>query len=484
MVAAFDLAGVWRWLELAEHELLLFAAVFFALGALDELLVDLAWLRMRLAGKARDTRFAGAPDAPLAGPAAVLIPAWGEADVIAAMLRHCRESWPQSAVRFYTGCYRNDPTTLAAMIAGAGADARVRIVVHAAEGPTTKADCLNRLYAALVDDERRNGLVTRSVILQDAEDMVHPAALAAIDCGLDTADFVQLPVLPVPQPRSRWIAGHYGDEFAEAHGKTMVVRDWLGVGLPAAGVGCGFSREALARIAATRGRGTGPAPLDAAPFAAECLTEDYELGLLIAADGGTSRFLRLRDAAGGLIATRELFPTDLGAAVRQKTRWLHGIAFQGWDRMGWGVSGKPLRLAELWMRLRDRRGPLTAIVLAVAYLGIAMWSVLLMAEWAGWHVAQPIDDELRLLLWLNLASFVWRAGVRFGFTAHAYGWVEGLRALPRIPFANVIAIMAGRRALAAYLRSLFGGRVRWEKTPHLRHASELAMPLRAVEVAQ
>ena len=493
MSAIFDLAGAWRWLELAEHELLLFAAVFFALGALDELLVDLAWLRLRLAGKARDVPFAtvfeNAPDAPLSGAAAVLIPAWGEAEVIGAMLRHCRESWPQAAVRFYAGCYRNDPATLAAMVAGAGDDARVRIVVHAAEGPTTKADCLNRLYAALVDDERRNGLTTRSVILQDAEDMVHPAALAVIDRALhgndgDTADFVQLPVLPVPQPRSRWIAGHYGDEFAEAHGKTMVVRDWLGVGLPAAGVGCGFAREALARIAAKRGHGAGPAPFDAAPFAAECLTEDYELGLLIAADGGTSRFLRLRDAAGSLIATRELFPTDLGVAVRQKTRWLHGIAFQGWDRMGWGVSGKPLRLAELWMRLRDRRGPLTAIVLAVAYLGIALWSVLLIAEWAGWHVAQPIDDQLRLLLWLNLASFVWRAGVRFFFTAHAYGWVEGLRALPRIPFANVIAIMAGRRALTAYLHSLFGGRVRWEKTPHLRHASELAVSLQAAKVAQ
>ena len=497
MSAAFDLAGALRWLELAEHELLLFAAVFFALGALDELLVDLAWLRLRLTGKARDLPFAEvfgiAPDAPLSGPAAVLIPAWGEAEVIAAMLCHCRTSWPQTAVRFYAGCYRNDPPTLAAMIAGAGGDARVRIVVYEAEGPTTKADCLNRLYAALVADERRSGVRARSVILQDAEDMVHPAALVAIDRALDTADFVQLPVLPVPQPRSRWIAGHYGDEFAEAHGKAMVVRDWLGVGIPAAGVGCGFAREALAGIAAVRGRGTGEAPFAAAPFAAapfaaapfaaECLTEDYELGLLIAAQGGTSRFLRLRDADGDLIATRELFPVDLGVAVRQKTRWLHGIAFQGWDRLGWGTSGKPLRPAELWMRLRDRRGPLTAIVLAVAYLGIALWGVLLVAQWAGWHDPAPIDDGLRWLLWLNLASFAWRAGVRFGFTAQAYGWAEGLRALPRIPFANIIAIMAGRRALTAYLRSLAGGRVRWEKTPHLRHASEL-VSLRTVEVAR
>ena len=44
----------------------------------------------------------------------------------------------------------------------------------------------------------------------------------------------------------------------------------------------------------------------------------------------------------------------------------------------------------------------------------------------------------------------------------------------RIPFANVIAIMAGRRATVAYLRSLLGGTVRWEKTPHPVHASMLA----------
>lgn len=472
---------VWRGVELAGHELLLFAAVFFALGALDELLVDLAWLRLRLTGRARDQRATHAPDRPLEGIAAVLVPAWREAEVIGAMVRHCLANWPQDALRLYVGCYRNDPETLAAIIAGAGDDPRVRIVIHAAPGPTTKADCLNRLYAALVADERRTGVRARSVILQDAEDLVHPAALAAIDAALGPraegrADFVQLPVLPVSQPRSRWIAGHYNDEFAEAHSKVMVVRDWLGVGIPAAGVGCGFAREALARIAAEPGRGSGEG---GGPFAAECLTEDYELGLLIAAQGGTSRFLRLRDANGGLVATRELFPSDLGVAVRQKTRWLHGIAFQGWDRLGWSTSDTPLRVAEVWMRLRDRRGPLTAIVLAMAYLGIVLWSVLLLAHLAGWHVAQPIDPALRVLLWINFASFLWRAALRFGFTAEAHGWAEGLRAVPRIPFANVIAIMAGRRALAAYLRSLAGERVRWEKTPHLRHASELVRPVPA-----
>ena len=450
----------WQWLEIVEHELLLFAAVFFLIGALDELAVDLAWLRLKLTGRTRPLRFGSAPDAPLRGIAAVLVPAWREAEVVAAMLRHCRASWPQHELRIYAGCYRNDAETLAALIEGAAADLRIRVVVHAADGPTTKADCLNRLYAALAADERRSGVRARSVILHDAEDMVHPEALALIDRTLDDADFVQIPVIPVPQPRSRWIAGHYGDEFAEAHGKTMVVRDWLAAGLPAAGVGCGFARDILETLARKRD--------GASPFATECLTEDYELGLLIAEAGGRQRFVRAVAPDGGLIATRELFPTDLGVAVRQKTRWLHGIAFQGWDRLGWHG-----RFSERWMRLRDRRGPLTALVLAAAYLLIVIWAVLFMATRAGWHDPAPLSRALVALLWINFASFVWRAGFRFGFTAQAYGWVEGLRAIPRIPFANVIAIMAGRRATAAYLRSLRGGAVRWEKTPHPVHATAL-----------
>ena len=452
--------GLWGWLEFVEHELLLFAAVCFVLGALDELAVDLAWLRLRLTGRTQSELFAPSPSAPLAGIVAVLVPAWREAAVVGAMLEHCRKVWPQRELRVYAGCYRNDAATMAALSHGAGRDIRIRIVVHAVAGPTTKADCLNRLYAALAADELRYGARARSVVLHDAEDLVHPDALALIDRELTSAEFVQLPVVPLPQPRSRWVAGHYGDEFAEAHGKTMVVRDRLGVGLPAAGVGCGFSREALERLAET-GDGRGP-------FAAECLTEDYELGLMIAQGGGRQRFVRARAADGSLIATQELFPTDLGAAVRQKTRWMHGIAFQGWDRLGW--SG---RLSERWMRLRDRRGPLTALVLAAAYAGIVIWAALWAAELAGWHEPTRLPSELIVLLWINLAAFVWRAGFRLAFTKQAYGWGEGLRSILRIPFANVIAIMAGRRATVAYARNLLGAAVVWEKTPHSVHASRL-----------
>ncbi|WP_338466759.1 glycosyl transferase family protein [Novosphingobium sp. ZN18A2] len=447
--------AVMEGLVLVQHELLLFAAFWLALGTLDEMLVDVAWLGLALRGRAGARPLTRPPDAPLGGIAAVFVPAWQEANVVGAMLSHCLESWPQAELRIYAGCYRNDTPTLCAMMEAAG-DPRLRIVVHDVDGPTTKADCLNRLYEALCDDEARAGFRARSIVLHDAEDLVHPAALSELDAALDQADFVQLPVMPEQQADSRWVAGHYADEFAEAHGKTMVVRDWLGVGLPSAGVGCAFSRDAIARIA--RRRGTPH------PFAPDSLTEDYECGLLVAEDGGKGRFLRIRDAAGALVATREFFPATLDAAVRQKTRWLHGIAFQGWDRLGWHR-----RPAEVWMRMRDRRGPLTAVVLVAAYLLIVIWPFAMVAERSGMIAALPYSRALEWLLVFNLAGFFWRAIMRFAFTAHVHGWVEGVRSVLRIHVSNVIAIIVGRRALLAYLRTLRGTGIRWDKTVHRRH---------------
>lgn len=450
--------GYWtplEWLALAERELLLFAGVFFLIGAVDELAIDIGWFWLKLTGRARTPRIdrRAVQARPLAGPVAVLIAAWQESHIIEFTVAHALAAWPQAELRLYVGCYRNDPDTLEAVMRGAGGDPRVRAVVHGADGPTTKADCLNRLYAAIEDDEARLGREFRLVVLHDAEDLVDPAALALLDEALEEADFIQLPVLPEPQPASRWIGSHYVEEFAEAHGKTMVVREALTASLPAAGVGCGFSRHILAKVAEQAGR-TGP-------FDADSLTEDYELGLRIRALGGRSRFLRLRGDDGQLVATRACFPARIDYAVRQKARWIHGIALQGWDRLGWhGGAG------EYWMLLRDRRGPMTALVLFAGYALLVLGAVLLAARelWPArpWR-ASPL---LEALLAANFAAFLWRAAMRFAFTAREYGWREGARALARIPVANVIAIMAGRRALAAYVAALFGAKPRWDKTFH------------------
>ncbi|MFZ1742411.1 MAG: glycosyl transferase family protein, partial [Pontixanthobacter sp.] len=447
----------WQWLVLVQHELLLFAGVFFLIGAMDELAVDLAWLWFRLTGKAHTRTISDQPDSKnLSGMAAVFIPAWQEAAVIGATVSHALSVWNYTELRIYAGCYRNDPATMDAIINAALGDRRLRLVIHDCDGPSTKADCLNRLYGALETDETRLGNRAHMIVLHDAEDMVDPAALIFLDRAICEADLAQIPVLPVPQVQSPWVAGHYCEEFAEAHGKAMVVRDALGAGMPLAGVGCAISRAAIERLAVARP--------DHCPFAAECLTEDYELGIGVADMGGKAKFIRQRHADGRLVATRACFPATLNQAVRQKTRWVHGIAFQGWDRLGW--SGRP---AEFWMRLRDRRGPFIALVLAVAYALLILSSV-------GWlfgllGFGEPIDlsPELKAILALNFISFAWRAAWRFAFTAREYGLGEGVFSILRIPVANIIAIMAGRRAFVAYLSSLAGHLPAWDKTEHSKH---------------
>ena len=453
------LEGVFQFLRGFENELMLFAGFWFVLGVADEIAIDLVWFWQRLVNKRRTHRLI--PDIEnrvLIGGAAVLIPAWQEAGVIGATIRHMLSAWKQAHLRVYVGCYANDTATLMAAMSAIDGDRRVRLVIFDRAGPTTKADCLNRLYRALSDDEQRAGVPFRSVILHDAEDMVHPAALSLMDTALSDADFVQLPVRPEPQSASRWIAGHYIDEFAEAHAKAMVVRDGLRAALPSAGVGCALRREILADLCRERGLGA------EGPFEAECLTEDYELGLLVTRRGGIGRFLRLRDSEGQLVATRSFFPASLPDAVRQKTRWVHGIAFQGWERLGW--QG---RAVDWWMAIRDRRGPLSALLLSIAYVLLFLAPALALAERAGLAPPRIATPLLSAMIWFCFAGLVWRAAMRFAFTAREYGWVEGLRAVARIPVANIIAIMSGRRAFLAYWRSLSGEMPVWEKTSHYGH---------------
>ncbi len=296
------------------------------------------------------------------------------------------------------------------------------------------------------------------VVIHDAEDMVDPAALPLFDEGLQRAELLQLPVLPAPHHRSRWVAGHYMDEFAEAHAKAMVVRDWLGAGFPSAGVGCAIARDRLAMLD-EQAQGAGP-------FDADSLTEDYELGLKVAEAGAKSAFVRVRGDDGQLVATGALFLHRLDRAVRQKLRWVCGIALQGWDRMGWSGG-----LIDGSMRLRDRRGPLAAIVLFVAYLLMVVSGLLLVAQHLGYARPIPLTPLIKALLLANVLSLLWRAACRAVFTGREYGPAEGVRAMLRIPLGNIIAIMAGRRAVVQYVGSLRGKMLAWEKTEHRGHPS-------------
>ena len=255
----------------------------------------------------------------------------------------------------------------------------------------------------------------------------------------------------------RLISGHYCDEFAEAHGKLIVVREALGAAIPSAGVGCGIARDMLAAVAARSG---------GLPFDTGSLTEDYELGLRIGEAGGRCAFVRLPVRAtegrgGGIVAVREHFPARFDAAVRQKARWIVGISLAGWDRLGWHGG-----LAERWMRLRDRRALIAAVILVAAYGALLLWAALTLGCWLG---LLPLPDPglPDWIVWTNLALATWRGAVRVGFVAHAYGWRWALGVPARLVVSNIIAMAAAWRALLRYIVSLRGGPLAWEKTAHV-----------------
>ncbi|GAA3734032.1 adsorption protein B [Sphingorhabdus rigui] len=461
---------IFQIVETAQRELLMFSAVWLLIGAIDDVCVDAIWAGRRLYRKIAfywhrpPMTVDELPTKSGPGLIAVLIPAWGEAAVIGAMLRNCSRSWADSLCdhRIYVGCYPNDPHTSAAVIRAAKHNPVIRLVLVNHIGPTTKADCLNRLWKALRADEIAGGFTTKAIVLHDAEDAVHADELRVFDRLLAIGGAVQLPVIPVRTKSSRWISGHYCDEFAEAHGKNMVVREAIGARLPLAGVACAIERNLMGRLAIMNGGD---------PFDAHSLTEDYELGMRIGAAGGRTIMARILDSNGRLIGTRSYFPDTLTSSVRQKTRWLTGIALAGWDRLGWNGN-----LAQKWMLLQDRRSILAAIVVSAAYACILLTAVLTVAETQGVHRPKPLAPMLIILLWCNAGFLFWRLCVRAGFVAALYGPKEALLSIPRSVITNIIAIMAAQRACIIYVRHCFGAPLRWDKTAHHIVPESLARP--------
>lgn len=460
--------------DLVQKELLLFASLCFILGSIDDVIFDIIWIvhsiKRKLFIYTRHDRVIveGLPRSDDDNPLAIFVPAWQEAAVIGAMLRRCLDQWSHSNYRIYVGCYPNDGETIAAVAAAAHNADHIRIIICDHPGPTSKADCLNRLWRALCLDENLESTRYKAVILQDAEDLVHPKALHLFDYLIDRASLVQIPVIPRRAARSIWVAGHYGDEFAEMHSKQMVLREALGVSMPSAGVGCAFRRDELRRLSAlTHGK----------PFDATSLTEDYEIGLKLTQGSARGIFVRLKDKQGQWVATQEFFPESFDDAIRQKSRWMMGIALSGWDRLGWQRCWR-----ENWMRYRDRKASFAAFVLAIAYFAICLTGFLYILELSDVYQPSPISDLLKAMLVINAFFLSWRLAFKGCFVFSLYGLREACLSVPRTFIANIINILAARRALFQYLKSLTGVPPKWEKTDHFHPEAMDVRQLRPTRV--
>ncbi len=160
------------------HEVLLFAVVGLAIGGLDDLIIDLLFLCRQswrdLTVYTRHSRMttASLPPSSRPGRIAIFIPAWGEADVIGPMLRYALGQWGQADYRIFVGVYPNDRATIDAIAPIAQDDPRLILCANPHFGPTTKPDCLNVLWRAMVAEERNTGFRYKAIVLHDAEHVV------------------------------------------------------------------------------------------------------------------------------------------------------------------------------------------------------------------------------------------------------------------------------------------------------------------------
>lgn len=422
------------------------------LSGLDDLMVDLiwacAWLKAKLRPAARlfppgERQLQSAPVRRIA----ILLPLWREHAVIGRMLEHNIASIRYRDYHIFAGCYPNDLLTQEAVRAAAGRFPNIHLTICPHDGPTSKADCLNWTYRHLLIEEEKSGTQFDVIVTHDAEDLIHPEELRWINYYSGRFDFVQTPVLPLATPFRKLVHGIYCDEFAEYHSRDMTVRAISGGFVPSCGVGTGYRREALEKLARE---------FENRIFEPDTLTEDYVNGLRLFRLNCSQAFVPLAFGASSpdLVATREYFPDTWHAALRQRTRWVTGVALQGWQKFGW--KGTPGERYWLW---RDRKGlignPLSLLANLVFIYGAAT---------SIWTRISPASARVGLA---TLALQALRLAIRIGCCARVYGFLFSLGVPLRAVYANALNSAATFQALRRFAVARALGRpLRWLKTEH------------------
>lgn len=445
----------------------LVVALLIAVWAVDDLFISASFwagrLRDRAALRPTDDELRAEPEAPMA----ILIPAWREADVIAAMLDSAVAALDYDNYVIFVGVYPNDPETIAEVERVRRRTPRVVRVDVPHPGPTCKADCLNAIMAGVADYERRHDMTFEGCILHDSEDVLHPLELRLFNHHLPGRDMVQIPVVSLERGAFDWTAGVYMDEFAEFHAKDLVVRGRLTGSVPSAGVGTCFRRSTLKALQGNRD----------GPFNTESLTEDYDVSMRMAVEGFTSVIVHhpapyrtVRRTLFGFgprktvtvrapVAVREYFPNTFRTATRQRSRWTLGIALQGWSQIGWTRSP-----ALNYFLLRDRKSLATPLVSVAAYLILANGVVMLLLSGVSLFDDRPWVSGL---LAFNLFACLVSLAQRVYFTGRLYGWEHAVLSIFRIFVGTAVSAAAAIRAVWQFtVGRLTGARLGWDKTMH------------------
>lgn len=451
-------------------------SVLILISSIDDLFIDVAywWRRAHRALTVyRDNKRLG--HAALYGPAekplAIMIPAWHETGVIGKMADLAASTLDYENYHIFVGTYLNDPDTQADVDIVCARFPNVHKVVCARPGPTSKADCLNNVIDAIFQFEKRANFAFAGFVLHDAEDVISPLELRLFNYLVDRKDLIQLPVYPFEKSWRNFTCLHYLDEFAELHGKDILVREAMAGQVPSAGVGTCFSRRAMLALLADG---------DGIAFDVQSLTEDYDIGFRLKQKGMSEIFVRFpvlpeektarifgsSERESNVICVREFFPDTLETAIRQKARWITGIVYQGFKTHKW-TSDWTLNYF-LW---RDRKGAIGNFVSFAATLILLQLLALWLYQLAvpdGYRFLSIFEGDawLMTLLFINLLLMTNRMLQRIWFVSSYYGLLQGLMSVPRIFWGNFINFMANWRAIKQIIEQGSPRRVAWEKTMH------------------
>jgi len=460
--------------------IVIFVAIFITFSGLDDLLIDLVywtrslWRRFTVYKRhphAGNELLLSVPEQPLA----IMIPAWHETGVIGAMADTAARTLDYENYHIFVGTYPNDPDTQRDVDEVCALFPNVHKVVCARPGPTSKADCLNNVLDAIMQFEKRANLKFAGFILHDAEDVVSPLELRLFNYLVDRKDLIQVPVYPFERKWYDFVGMHYIDEFTELHAKDVPIREAIVGQVPSAGVGTCFSRRAI-EVLLVEG--------DGIAFDTQSLTEDYDIGFRLKAHGLEEIFVRFpapektkniwektrilgqNFRESNVICVREFFPNKIETAVRQKSRWIIGIVFQGYVTHGWTQNWRLNYF--LW---RDRKGVLTNFFSFAANLILFQILILILYEslWPDAYRFFTIFEESELLvflLWLNALLMINRILQRTIFVTQYYGLFQGLLSVPRMFLGNLINFLANWRAIKQVIQHGNPRRIAWDKTTH------------------
>jgi adsorption protein B len=437
-------------------------ACWVLLNGLDDLVLDVAcacsWLAARISRQAQFHRPSESELDSLAQKRiAVFVPLWKEHRVIQKMVEHNIAANRYRNWDIFIGAYPNDAPTLAAVREARKQVKNVHLAVCPHDGPTSKADNLNWIYQRMLVMEEEEDVHFDVIMTHDAEDIIHPDSLRWINYFAEEYDMVQIPVLALPTPLRELTHGVYCDEFAEFQMKDLRARQVLGGFIPSCGVGTGFKREALEKLAAAHSNRI---------FEPVCLTEDYENGFRMHRLGCPQFFVPVYRGETSFVATREYFPRRFKAAVRQRTRWMMGIALQSWQRHGWRDTS-----TQLYWFWRDRKGlvgNLAAPLSNVLFLyGVLTW---LWSRHAGlpWGLARVAQNPmLRYAFFATLGLQMFHMLIRACCSARVYGVAFALGVPVRAIWGNWINCFATVMAYYRYFSAVARGRpLVWLKTEH------------------